>query len=117
MNHTILQEKLEHYGVRGIINNWFKSFLQDRYQYTNIKECSSEKLLITHSIPQGSVPEPLLFLLCINDLQKAMMHSSVHHFADDTDLLLIDKSLKQISNHINHYLKYLWLDPGATDYH
>ena len=47
VNHTILPEKLKYFGVRGVTNNWFKFFLQDRYQYTNVKECSSEKLLIT----------------------------------------------------------------------
>ena len=35
------------------------------------------------------------------------MHCSVHHFADDTNLLLIDKSLKRINKHINHNLKHL----------
>ena len=43
--------KIKYYGVRGITNTWFNSFLQDRYQYTNIKECSSEKLLITRGVP------------------------------------------------------------------
>ena len=108
VNHTILLDKLKYYGVRGITNTWFKSFLQHRYQYTNIKECSSEKLLITHGVPQGSVLGPLLFLLYINDLHKAMMHCSVYHFADDANLLLIDKSLKRINKHINHDLKYLF---------
>ena len=36
-----------------------------------------------------------------------MMHYSVHHFADDTNILLIDKSLKKIYKHINHDLKHL----------
>ena len=35
------------------------------------------------------------------------MHCPVHHFADDTNLLLIDKSLKKINKYINHELKHL----------
>ena len=107
LNHTILLGKLKYYGVRGITNNWFKSFLEHRFQYTNIKECSSEKLLITHGVPQGSVLGSLLFLLYIHNLHKAMMHCSVHHFADDTNLLLINKSLKEINKDINNDLKHL----------
>ena len=98
LNHTILLGKLKYYGVRGITNNWFKSFLEHRYQYTDIKEGSSEKLLITCGAPQGSVLGSLLFLLYINNLHKALMHCSVHNFADDTNLLLINKLLRKIKN-------------------
>ena len=37
VNHTILPEKLKYYGVRGITNNWFKYFLQDRYNMQMLK--------------------------------------------------------------------------------
>ena len=72
---------------------WFETFLKDRYQYATIKEYSSDKLTSTHGVPQGSVLGALLFLLFINNLHKAIVHSSVHHFADDTNLLLAEKSL------------------------
>ena len=49
---------------------------------------------------------PLLFLLYINDLHKVMMHCSVHYFADNEKVFLIDKSLKKINKHINHDLKH-----------
>ena len=50
--------------------------------------------------------EDLFFLFFfINDLHKAVDISSVHHSADDTNLLLIDKSPKEINKHINRDLK------------
>ena len=82
-----------------------KIFFTERYQYTSIKECSSKKLKITHGVPHESVLGPLLFLLYINDLNKAIEHSSVDHFADDTNIPFIKKSLKKINRYINHDLK------------
>ena len=77
---------------------WFETFLKERCQYTTIKEYSSDKLISTHGVPQGSVLGPLSFLCFINDLHKAIINSSVHHFVDDTNLLLAEKSLKKSIN-------------------
>lgn len=47
----------------------------------------------------------------MNDLHKVARFSEVTHFADDTNLLLADKSLKKINKHINHDLALIttWL--------
>ena len=94
-NHDILLHKLDYYGIRGLPKKWFQSFLSGRSQYTNIKDKSSNKLPTTHGVLQGSVLDPLLLILCINDFNKAIIHSYVHHFVDDTNLPYCNKSLKK----------------------
>ena len=34
VNYDILLDKLNYYGVKGISNMWFETFLKERYQYT-----------------------------------------------------------------------------------
>ena len=41
---------------------------------------------------------PLLFIVFINDLKKSVKILKVHHYADNTNLLLIEKSLKKLIN-------------------
>ena len=64
-----------------------------------------------YDVHQGSILGPLLFIIFINALNVSIKSRKVHHFADDTNLLLINKSLKQIKKLINHDLALLvhWL--------
>ena len=106
VDHDILLKKLEYYGIRGITtNSWFQSYLNDRMQFTTVNKSQSSKKYLKYGVPQGSVLGPLLFILFINDLNKAIEFSSVHHFADDTNFILTDKSMKRINKHINRDLK------------
>ena len=72
---------------------------------------NSDNALIEFGIPQGSVFGSLLFLIYTIDQNQATKFCRVHHFADDTNLLLVDNSLKKVNKHINHDLKLLttWL--------
>ena len=111
VDHEILLKKLEHYGIRGLANNWFKSYLTNRQQFVSINGFNSKKQIMKFGVPQGSVLGPLLFLIYINDLHKAIKFSTVHHFADDTNLLVTGKNLAVIQKQVNHDLKSLctWL--------
>ena len=58
VNHKILLKKLENYGVRGFVSNWFSSYLSNRKQYVLLGSAESEPRPITCGVPQGSVLGP-----------------------------------------------------------
>ena len=80
-------------------------------QFTQIKDSESPLKTISHGVPQGSVLGPLLFLIFINDMHNSIEHCKMHRFADDTNLLLTDKSLKNINKYVNYDLSLIchWL--------
>ena len=49
VKHLILLQKLEHYGIRGVLNNWFSPYLNDRYQTTQVGPHVSKKERCTSS--------------------------------------------------------------------
>ena len=108
VNHSILLDKLHHYRIRGIVLEWFTSYLANRTQTTHIDSdhISSKKNSIT-GVPQGSVLGPLLFLIYINDIYLCTCSNKLgfYLFADDTNLLYADNDLQTLETVVNNELK------------
>ena len=111
VNHEILLKKLDHYGFRGIINNWFRSYLTNRKQKVVINGFESNSKTLPHGVPQGSVLGPILFLIYINDLNNCIKYCTTYHFADDTNLLNISNDYQTLRKKVNYDLFNLhkWL--------
>lgn len=101
VDHSILLHKLAHYGIRGVINDWFCSYLNGRTQTTQVGAYISKREKTSCGVPQGSVLGPLLFLIYINDIYKASNKLGFYLFADDTNLLYADKNLKSLESVVN----------------
>ena len=95
--HSVLINKLNTYGLRGSSNNLLKSYLSKRKHNVRIHKSVSKSLDLKHGVPQGSVLDPLLFLIYINNLHRAIDHSETYHFADDTCLLNKNPSPKELN--------------------
>ena len=101
IDHEILILKLENMGLRGHVSALLKSYLSDRYQYTQVNGSNSKLGLIRTGIPQGSVLGPILFLLYINDLTKSVQ-SHVTLFADDSNIF--DRMEENGTNNLDNTL-------------
>ena len=101
VNHEILLSKLDHHGISGSSHSLFQTYLSNRVQQTEINGVLSEKGIIKHGVPQGSVLGPLLFLLYINDISESSNILKFFLFADDTTVFYSDKTNANTENLLN----------------
>src|SRR6218665_4019908 len=105
IGHNILLQRLSSwFSISGTALLWFQSYLSTRF--FSVKACShsSQSLPLTCGVPQGSVLEPLLFILYTTPLSSLIRASSIDHhlYADDTQLFI--SSPNSFSDSIDHLL-------------
>ena len=96
LEHSILLRKLNHYGIRGIVLEWFKSYLSDRKQFVTINNIDSTARDISYGVPQGSILGPLLFVIYINDLPGISTVAKFILYADDANIIVTGINMHEV---------------------
>jgi hypothetical protein len=117
INHSLLLKKPYLYGYRGPVFELIKSYLSNRYQYTQVENVKSFTGEITRGVPQGAILSPYLFLLFINDMNTAVNEGLVYQYADDTNFIIshssLDLAVKKTQDQINKIKQ--WLDTNKLE--
>ena len=82
MPHQRLLLKLKAHGIGNGMINWIEKWLIDRTQRVVVDGEVSNWKSVLSGVPQGSVLEPILFLIYINDLDDDIK-TKVLKFPDD----------------------------------
>ena len=110
VDHLILLSKLELFGFRGVILNWFRSYLHNRKQhvFVNTQEGSAQSSCtnVNLGVPQGSILGPLLYILYVNDFVPNFDEYHVTCYAhDDTNFIVNGNDLNVLSTNASNVLE------------
>ena len=83
------------FGITGNLWKWLQAYLTNRVQRVSVNNAVSDVVPVVSGVPQGSILDPILFLVFVNDILAAMTSSLVLFFADDAKCV---KSISQMSD-------------------
>ena len=116
VDHSILLKKLSTMGVSS--TDWFRSYLGDRFQCTQVAGIDSDFLPVNCGVPQGSILGPTLFLCYINDMSYAL-RCKLSLYADDSALLFSGPDPTSVAQFLSQELKTCqkWLIDNRLSLH
>ena len=116
VNQNRLLEKIWNAGVRGILFQWLKCQLTDRFQ--SVRMCGSESYFFHPSsgVSQDSNLGPLLFCIFINGISLELTSCKLLLYADDATLFFVirdprDSTLLQLE--MNKFL--IWASANGLN--
>ena len=96
IDHSLLKIKLTALGVRGWALAWFNNYLSGRTQSVNVNGTYSDSVVLSLGVPQGSVLDPLLFIVFVNDLPSVVHCCKIVLYAYDTALFFAARNIQTI---------------------
>jgi hypothetical protein len=100
-------------------HDWFESYLTSRNQQTFVNGFLSTKKEIICGIPQGSILDPLLFLIYINDLPNCLESTVPCLYADETQIFASSHDSEDLIDKLNSDLVNVmdWLTVNKLQLH
>ena len=99
--HNLLLAKLAAYGVAPVSLPLLYSYLRDRSQRVRIEDVTSDVVVFSKGVPQGSVLGPLLFNIFLNDLFHFINRANLSNYADDNQIYFSDRDPEVVKSVIN----------------
>ena len=107
VDHSILLNKLDHYGIRDTALCWMRSYLSQREQCVSIGGTVSSMRKLEFGVPQGSILGPLLFLIYVNDLHLISNFAKFIMYADDANIIISGKNVSDLIEKVNQLINNL----------
>ena len=85
----------------------FHSYFSNRRQRVKLGSAISEWIDILTGIPQGSILDPLIFNIFINDLIMLIEKTNIYNFADDYTFYKSSPSLSVVLNCLEHGITFV----------
>ena len=99
--------KVKAHGIEGKIWGWIDDWLNGRKQWVTLNGRESAWIDVLIGFPQGSVLEPVLFIIYINDIDS-YVSSKILKFADDTKIVGVVSSPDGVKQHRQDLVDLYW---------
>ena len=125
IDHKILLDKLQMFGIYDSEHRWMTDYLTNRTQSVFVRGVLSCPQQVTSGVPQGSILGPLLFSMYVTDLPNSLRAANVLMYADDTVIYYAASEANQLERVLNAELKLLhdwstmnelFIHPKKTEY-
>ena len=90
IDHEIILRKMSFLSFDQVAIRWLLSYLSGRTQRCDVNGKLSTARDLRCGAPQGSILDPFLFLIYINDLPNCLRGAAPRIFADDSNITLLD---------------------------